>query len=253
MKKFVLGLVELSYEVRSLKLANLPVSDQVQRAFSQARAEELIDDWIEPLARIVVVQRDDKSLWVVGGQHTKYAAERLGYDKFDCIVILGVNSPKKEALLVTACNNVVKPVRKRDHFMELLGHGDEEALRVKSIARSAHFMVSNNPGSWDTIADGMALLNAVRKHSAKSLGVALGFIWDTWFGQKGASEVTVILGCIYFIEEIGVDSDLTAISNKLKLIPLVDIKSEAKVVGAGRENQGRGRAFANVLKSLVLE
>lgn len=81
---------KIEWTGQRLPLANLKTHPSVQREFDMAHARSIAQSWQSLVARpLIVVQMTsgDHGFYVVDGQHTRWAAERVGEKFLDCRVI----------------------------------------------------------------------------------------------------------------------------------------------------------------------
>lgn len=164
-----------------LNVGSLRIDDAYQRLIATEDAQRVIKriaenfTWRDFLA-VVVGKRDDRTLWVIDGQHRLEAAKRLGIINVPCL-IFPYDSIAEEAQTFVAINRDRRRVDAVDLFLASLTAGDEEAEALDEVFQDAGVKVTRFRNTAKFAANEItcvtACQQALKKHGRDALRDAL--------------------------------------------------------------------------------
>ena len=92
---------KIEWTSQRLPVSKLKIHPSVQREFNMAHAQNIAKDWQSLVARppiVVQMTSGDHGFYIVDGQHTRWAAERVGEQYLDCRVIRAKTKAEMNAI-----------------------------------------------------------------------------------------------------------------------------------------------------------
>ena len=129
-----------SLGIERLNVADIKVDRAYQRALSDLKLNQIMWQWDEPAAGILLVCLRDDGYYVIDGQHRLEAAKRLGIKFLRCQVLIDIEV-KKEAELFYKCNTARGAPSSLSVFRARLIAHDKIAMRINQIIEGEGFLV----------------------------------------------------------------------------------------------------------------
>jgi hypothetical protein len=205
------------YEILQLKVGDLTVDPNVQRALQKARVAAMADKFDpDALGTLTASQRTGGIKHVVDGQHRYRAAELAKYDgAFDVKLYHGLTVPE-EAALFRVLNTARQPSA-IDHFLIACVEQDIDALRL------ANFMKANgwSVGAYSAQAKITAIgsLQRVYARSPEGAAATLAVVTKAWGHIPAAVNGALLEGLGRFLTKHGPDVDLNDLAARLAGYP----------------------------------
>ncbi|NOW44073.1 hypothetical protein FHW96_000200 [Novosphingobium sp. SG751A] len=136
-------------------LDQLNIDHEYQRAADNGTSRRLIvamiREWKWPLCQpLAVSRRDDRTLWVLDGQHRLNGArERGDIPHLPCFIVTGI-AQGEEARTFVDLNTQRQKLSENDKFLGMLAAGDHYAQHLAQILRDTDWRITrdNNPERW---------------------------------------------------------------------------------------------------------
>lgn len=190
----------------SVKLTDLQVDPQAQRALNVNRAKSIAANIIEKaLGVIVVSKRSDGSLWIIDGQHRVWAAKLAGLTHITAEVHSNL-SLKDEAVLFMLNNNESQRVSAIDLYLVGLTAGSDLQVDVQNVLDKHGLKVGIAP-STNVVAAVRCLEDVTRRYGTEALDRALTIAEAVWDRDGQSWEGTLLGGLGEFVGKHGNDVD----------------------------------------------
>lgn len=203
---------EFAFRDEWLPLADLRIDSSVNtKPFYPARVEAMAKDF-NPVAIGIfhVSRRADGTLWLFDGQHRKALLERVGWGDqlVRCRVYSGL-ARADEARIFRDLNTSYKPSR-MDDFLAAITEGDQEAISIDNIAKSAGLAIHRQAGEGHitAIAACQAIyrgdLKGIKRPDPTALLYAVECLRDAFGTDSSSFRGTVLQGLGFvFLRENG--------------------------------------------------
>lgn len=182
--------IEVSSHIQWVRLDQMKINPQAQRALSEAWANELADEFNPDLMGFIHVSHRDGWYYIIDGQHrVKAAIIFLGdtSQQVQCHVYDGLTN-EQEAQLFLELNNTKKQ-GPMSRYKVALTAGKPDECDVERICRSLDLRIGVDK-SCEEIACISALLAVYRKHGPASFSFAMRVIRDS-YGYDGFKRQTI--------------------------------------------------------------
>lgn len=163
-------------------LDQLNIDHEYQRAADNGTSRRLIvsmvREWKWPLCQpLAVSRRDDRTLWVLDGQHRLNGArERGDIAHLPCFIVTGIGQGE-EARTFVDLNTARQKLSENDKFLGLLAAGDSYARHLAQILRDTDWRITrdNNAARWKAgeLQCAPALANLLRQRGEHAIRFAL--------------------------------------------------------------------------------
>lgn len=135
-----------------LSVNDLMVEPAYQRATDGHKSRSIIagmvKQWRWPLCQpLVVTRREDRSIYVIDGQHRLEGAKRRGDIPHLPCVVLAAMPQEREAEAFVELNTTRQALSQIDLFAAMLAAGDPAALRVEALMRETGWTLARHTNS----------------------------------------------------------------------------------------------------------
>lgn len=135
-----------------LSVAALMIEPAYQRATDGSKSQRIIagmvKQWRWPLCQpLVVTRREDRSIYVIDGQHRLEGAKRRGDIPHLPCVVLAAMPQEREAEAFVELNTTRQALSQIDLFAAMLAAGDPTALRVEALMRETGWTLARHTNS----------------------------------------------------------------------------------------------------------
>lgn len=235
--------ISVTSSLRWVRLDQMKVNPQAQRAFDQSWADELAKDFDPDKMGFISVSLRDGWYYIVDGQHRRGAAiAYLGSDQqVQCHVFEGLTSEQEAQLFLDL--NRQKKQGAMSKYKVALTAGWSAECDVDRITRSLGLRIGTS-AQLEEINCVTAILAAYKKHGPGSLSTALRIIRDA-YGYDGFKSA-VIAGLALVVDRYGTALDVEQMIKRLKTGTLVELHRSGK---SYRDTTGSAQAqcYAHVM------
>ena len=225
---------KIKWEAKRLPLSVLKVHPSVQREFDIAHGQDIAKSWQSLVARpaiVIQMTSGDRGFYIVDGQHTRWAAEKVGELFLDCRVIRAKTKAEMNEIfhLVNAGVKHISPIdsygmnsRNDSRTPDALSHqilkecnltvgkgGGNHCIRAVQPVRKAFAQLGMEKfgtaaALWEVIADAgspikaetvVAVADIVARHGGDQYAIQdLAELFSSDFGQVHADAVSRCVG-----------------------------------------------------------
>ena len=190
----------------TVKLADLRVETQPQRALNERRAQAISRSLVpSALGAIVVSKRGDGSMWIVDGQHRVRAALLAGLKTLTAEVHENL-SLNDEAVLFMLNNNESQRVGAVDLYHVGLTAGADLQVDIQNVL-DKHGLKVSTASSANNLAAIRCVEDVVRRYGTEALDRAIAIAEAAWGRDSQSWEGTLIGGLGEFLGKHGADVD----------------------------------------------
>lgn len=181
--------IEVTSHLQWVRLDQMKINPQAQRALNEAWAKQLADQFNPDLMGFIHVSRRDGWYYIIDGQHRQRAAIiYLGSDQqVQCHVYDNLTN-EQEAQLFLELNNT-KRQGPMSHYKVALTAGKPDECDIERICRSLDLKVGLDK-TCEEIGCVTALIAVYRKHGPGSFSFAMRVIRDA-YGYDGFKRQTI--------------------------------------------------------------
>jgi hypothetical protein len=183
-------------------IGDLKVDADYQRSIDTHTSRRLIasiaSHWDWRLCMPLAVSRREDDRYVIDGQHRLAAAHlRTDIPHLPCCIAT-YEGPADEAAMCVAANRARRAINRLDDFHAALVAGDEDALDVDRVVRSAGLRVARKTGSQSWVAGEVAFTSSIQsvmgRHGERIVRDALAAIAKAFDGEVLSNGASVFLG-----------------------------------------------------------
>jgi hypothetical protein len=188
-----------------VSIDKLTVDGKYQRPVAEKRVAKIIDEFdAKLLGTLELSARPNGTYAVIDGQHRYEALKKLGRKQVPALVHKGL-SVKDEADLFARTNMGRKALSPIQRFRAQVFAGDPQSVAISKIVTTAGFRIDYNETSTElgVIRSVVVLEQAYKRHGAEHLTQLLTTIRDLWFGERAATDATLIRGMSKFLSIYG--------------------------------------------------
>ena len=189
-----------------VNLDKMVCDSRYQRPVEEKRVTRIVDNF-DPklLGTLELSKRTNGTFAIIDGQHRFEALKAKGRKQAPALVHDGL-SVQQEADLFARTNMSRKPLTPTQRFRAQVFSGDPQSVEISNIVTETGFRITTGKERAAHLGDIRAIASierVYRRWGADHLELTLKTIAQCWFGEKSATDNSIINGMALFLDQFG--------------------------------------------------